>query len=79
MEPAFVEELCAFPNGAHDDQVDAASAAFRALVRRRRMFLVGADQPTSVAGHTEVNASTAASVRRFARSGPQRPAHIAAK
>jgi len=32
----FVDELCAFPNGAHDDQVDAASAAFRALVRRPR-------------------------------------------
>jgi predicted phage terminase large subunit-like protein len=31
---AFVEELCAFPNGAHDDQVDAGSAAFRALMRR---------------------------------------------
>jgi predicted phage terminase large subunit-like protein len=31
---AFTEELCAFPNGAHDDQVDAASAAFRALMRR---------------------------------------------
>jgi len=31
---AFVDELCAFPNGAHDDQVDAASAAFRAIVRR---------------------------------------------
>jgi predicted phage terminase large subunit-like protein len=30
----FVEELCAFPKGAHDDQVDAASAAFRALMRR---------------------------------------------
>ncbi len=28
---AFIDELCAFPNGAHDDQVDAASAAFRAL------------------------------------------------
>jgi predicted phage terminase large subunit-like protein len=31
---AFIDELCAFPNGAHDDQVDAASAAFRALMRR---------------------------------------------
>jgi predicted phage terminase large subunit-like protein len=31
---AFIEELCAFPNGAHDDQVDAASAAFRNLLRR---------------------------------------------
>jgi hypothetical protein len=26
------DELCAFPNGAHNDQVDAASAAFRALI-----------------------------------------------
>jgi predicted phage terminase large subunit-like protein len=33
---AFVEELCAFPAGAHDDQVDAATAAFRALPRRPR-------------------------------------------
>jgi predicted phage terminase large subunit-like protein len=32
---AFVDELCAFPNGAHDDQVDAVSAAFRTLVKRR--------------------------------------------
>jgi predicted phage terminase large subunit-like protein len=31
---AFVDELCAFPNAAHDDQVDAASAAFRSLLRR---------------------------------------------
>src|ERR1700758_2988167 len=23
----FIDELCAFPNGAHDDQVDAATAA----------------------------------------------------
>jgi predicted phage terminase large subunit-like protein len=31
---AFIEELCAFPHGTHDDQVDAAAAAFRALIRR---------------------------------------------
>jgi predicted phage terminase large subunit-like protein len=31
---AFIDELCAFPNAAYDDQVDAASAAFRALLRR---------------------------------------------
>jgi predicted phage terminase large subunit-like protein len=36
---SFVEELCAFPNGDHDDQVDAASAAFRALVRQVQWFL----------------------------------------
>jgi predicted phage terminase large subunit-like protein len=39
---AFVEELCAFPNGAHDDQVDAASAAFRALMRRVTYHAVAA-------------------------------------
>jgi predicted phage terminase large subunit-like protein len=39
---AFVEELCAFPNGAHDDQVDAASAAFRALMRRVTYYAVAA-------------------------------------
>ncbi len=39
---AFVEELCAFPNGAHDDQVDAVSAAFRALVRRPQWNAVAA-------------------------------------
>jgi predicted phage terminase large subunit-like protein len=39
---AFLEELSAFPNGAHDDQVDAASAAFRALVRRPQFCAVGA-------------------------------------
>ena len=38
---AFVEELCAFPNGAHDDQVDAVSAAFRAVIRRRTVSAVG--------------------------------------
>jgi predicted phage terminase large subunit-like protein len=37
----FVEELCAFPAGAHDDQVDAATAAFRALLRRPRHGWIG--------------------------------------
>jgi predicted phage terminase large subunit-like protein len=32
---AFIDELCAFPNGAHDDQVDAASAAFRGVLAWR--------------------------------------------
>jgi predicted phage terminase large subunit-like protein len=35
---AFIEELCAFPNSAHDDQVDAAAAAFRTLVRRPKSY-----------------------------------------
>lgn len=39
---ALVEEFCAFPNGAHDDQVDAASAAFRALLRRRSYGFIAA-------------------------------------
>jgi len=30
----FIEELCAFDKGAHDDQVDAASGAFGALYKR---------------------------------------------
>ena len=38
----FVEELCAFPNGAHDDQVDAAAAGFRTLLMRRGISAVGA-------------------------------------
>lgn len=31
---AFLDELVAFPTGAHDDQVDAAALAFNALARR---------------------------------------------
>ena len=38
---AFVEELCAFPNAAHDDQVDAAAAAFRGLSRAGPGLVVG--------------------------------------
>ncbi len=44
----FVEELCSFANGAHDDQVDAASAAFRALVRRPKWQVVARE---SQGGH----------------------------
>lgn len=38
----FIEELCAFPNGSHDDQVDAACAAYRTLMRRSQLAYVGA-------------------------------------
>ena len=29
---AYLDELCAFPTGAHDDQVDASSGAFQKVV-----------------------------------------------
>jgi predicted phage terminase large subunit-like protein len=32
--PAFIEECRTFPNGTHDDQIDAASDAFTALTHR---------------------------------------------
>jgi predicted phage terminase large subunit-like protein len=38
---AFVDELCAFPNGAHDHQVDAVCGAFRTLVRRPQFGAIG--------------------------------------
>jgi predicted phage terminase large subunit-like protein len=39
---AFIDELCGFPKGAHDDQVDAAAAAYRALCRRSQLAYVAA-------------------------------------
>lgn len=36
----FLDELCAFPNAAHDDQVDAASGAFNKLAEKRRVRAV---------------------------------------
>ena len=33
----FLDEVCTFPTGAHDDQVDAVSLAVHMLQRRRRI------------------------------------------
>jgi len=33
----FIEEICTFPNGAHDDQVDATSLAFRMMTERKKV------------------------------------------
>jgi predicted phage terminase large subunit-like protein len=33
----FLEEVCSFPNGAHDDQVDAMSLAFRMMTERKKV------------------------------------------
>jgi predicted phage terminase large subunit-like protein len=33
----FIEQLCSFPNGKHDDMVDAASGACRKLTAKRRV------------------------------------------
>jgi phage terminase large subunit-like protein len=30
---AYIDQLCSFPNGAHDDMVDGSSGAFSKLVR----------------------------------------------
>lgn len=35
---AFIDELCMFPNGMHDDQVDAAAGALNALLSHKRML-----------------------------------------
>jgi predicted phage terminase large subunit-like protein len=33
----FLEEVCSFPNGGHDDQVDAMSLAFRMMAERKKV------------------------------------------
>lgn len=35
----YLEELCSFPNGKHDDQVDASSGAFARLSTKLRLFV----------------------------------------
>ena len=32
----FLDEVCSFPNGSHDDQVDAMSLAFRMMTERKK-------------------------------------------
>jgi predicted phage terminase large subunit-like protein len=36
---AYLDELCMFPNGTHDDQVDAASGAFNKLTSYRQILV----------------------------------------
>ncbi len=43
--PDFIDELCAFPHGRHDDQVDAAAGAFRRLTAGRRLRLWDIESP----------------------------------
>lgn len=38
---AFIDELSSFPNGSHDDQVDAAALAFNKLAKPKRIFAAG--------------------------------------
>jgi predicted phage terminase large subunit-like protein len=38
---SFLEEIGMFPNGAHDDQVDALSGAYAELLNRPAVALVG--------------------------------------
>lgn len=38
---AFIDELCMFPNGRHDDQVDASSGAFATLANATNNVAVG--------------------------------------
>lgn len=38
---AYVDELCMFPNGTYDDQVDASSGAFNKLTTGRRLMVAG--------------------------------------
>ncbi len=36
---AFLDVVCVFPNGAHDDDVDALSGAFNKMVAGKRMLV----------------------------------------
>jgi predicted phage terminase large subunit-like protein len=36
--PDFLEEICTFPNSAHDDQIDAVSLAVQMLAPQKRVL-----------------------------------------
>ncbi len=38
---AYIDQLCSFPNAAHDDMVDATSLAYVKLARPKKSFYVG--------------------------------------
>jgi predicted phage terminase large subunit-like protein len=73
---AFLDELCEFPRGAHDDIVDAASAAFGVLAGKGRTpdigrlraargdGVVGPESTNAVTGLTETMPPTGSSVSR---------------
>jgi len=47
---AFLDEMCSFPAGAHDDQVDAASGAFNRLAR---LYAQGPRKAQSIDGYRD--------------------------
>ena len=46
----FLSELCSFPTGAHDDQVDAASAAFDRLLNNTMGIIAFMEAQLKAAG-----------------------------
>lgn len=51
---SFLDELSAFPNGKHDDQVDALSGAFNWMVRRGWLDESSGGSPVAVEGGSPV-------------------------
>jgi predicted phage terminase large subunit-like protein len=49
--PGFLDEICSFPTGAHDDQVDAAAGAFRVihlLAARPQVVTIQLTEPVTI-------------------------------
>jgi predicted phage terminase large subunit-like protein len=52
---SFMDELCTYPHGRHDDQVDAAAGAFAQAAKKRRPFycIVSHPKPVPIPPHLE--------------------------